>query len=126
MVINGKHILSHARKQAVGDTEHLDIAGIDNTLTKYTASKTVNRQYEEKPWVKDLEIGRTRGILLRPCHQTSFLPTCYPLYNFKQKSAVRQQPQFTKNVDKQKLIYSYCEADITLCYYMLYKHKAYA
>ena len=37
MVIIGRHILCHVRKQAAGDTENLDTASIDNTLTKYTA-----------------------------------------------------------------------------------------
>ena len=39
MVIDGKHMLCHVSKQAVGDTEDLYTDSIGNTLTKYTASK---------------------------------------------------------------------------------------
>ena len=76
-----------------------------------------------EPKITRASIGGARGILLRPCHQTSLLPTCYPSCSFKKNKVLAnifslQRTSISRNrytvIVKQT---SHCAS--TICYKLL-------
>ena len=67
-------------------------------------------------------IGRARKISLRPCHKTSLLLKCYPLYGFKQNELLASLLSLQGTPININRYTCYCEADITspsLCWKLL-------